>query len=533
MRPPLRRNRANALADALEKNHTDFVIGVMLKRSPRLAHAWIDGEATLLHVAAARNRARVIGRLLELDANIDAIDGHGFTPLFVAARAGAARACAALLDAGARTDTHSFRQKSVLHMAAMGGSAECVRLVLQHSVPQRVPWTRECDNRGYTPMHVAAMCNNAECIGVLARDDPASVDLAHAKGTPLYAAAKYNAPLAVRALCEHGASFHTRKSNGLLPIHRAAYGGCLDAIDALLSFPDADVDAREQRSLRTPLMFAAHQGRTEAVIRLLERGAHMQAVDVNRHTALHRCVAKNHAMCVAAMLPLHNMSPSNGSLAMPLVLAAAHGHAETCAMLVDAGACPHAHYLGDTAIDVATRRRRTGVLAELVPHAHADAGRACIRRRAARVSPRSVRAHANALRDRLGTAHDANAALERLDVLTDAVRSAPVVAAAVHAISLRAPRLVSPVSAALAHARETTCAARAAALECLAACIAHARRDADVPPGVRHALVALYALECVRLRNDVIPDVLDTERDVRDLHITSKGSCLAGGTPPF
>ena len=61
----------------------------------------------------------------------------------------------------------------------------------------------------------------------------------------------------------------------------------------IMYFRDADKEAEDDNG-RTPLLMAAAFGKTEAVIKLLENGADVEAVDNNNKNVVHFIVKQGH-----------------------------------------------------------------------------------------------------------------------------------------------------------------------------------------------------------------------------------------------
>ena len=71
---------------------------------------------TALHVAALKDRWRVVQRLVERGAHIDAVDDRGNTALHIAAKVGSRKALAALLGLGANHSVRDARGSTLLHL---------------------------------------------------------------------------------------------------------------------------------------------------------------------------------------------------------------------------------------------------------------------------------------------------------------------------------------------------------------------------------------------------------------------------------
>ena len=66
-------------------------------------------------------------------------------------------------------------------------------------------------------------------------------------------------------------------------------------------YSGADIEW-EDYSGRTPLLMAATFGKAEAVVKLLERGADVEAVDCNNNNVVHCIVNQGHVNMLKVML---------------------------------------------------------------------------------------------------------------------------------------------------------------------------------------------------------------------------------------
>ena len=83
-------------------------------------------------------------------------------------------------------------------------------------------------------------------------------------------------------LLDGGVDPDARATNGLTPLHWAAFGGHAAAIAALRE-GGVDPDARTEDG-GTPLHLAAHKGNADAIAALLDAGADPSARTKNGHT---------------------------------------------------------------------------------------------------------------------------------------------------------------------------------------------------------------------------------------------------------
>jgi ankyrin repeat protein len=182
--------------------------------------------------------------------------GKGGAELLEAARAGDATAVRTLLRSGADPNAARGDGLTALHLAAESGHLEVVRALVDAKA------NVEAKSRigGYTPLHLAATGAYAEVVRALldAGANPAAATTTGG-ATPLHLAAKaLNGEVAARMLIERG----------------------------------APIDAKENASGQTPLMFAASYGRTATVHELVSHGAdtsiRTEVVDVLRRAAVDR-----------------------------------------------------------------------------------------------------------------------------------------------------------------------------------------------------------------------------------------------------
>jgi len=115
------------------------------------AHATQGGSEPPLHVAAKRDQAAEVRKLVEGRADVELREpGFGWGPLHIAAGSGACQAIYALLELSANVNAQAKDREMPLHLAAAEGHAEALlRLVTARAEVG-------CSNAdGETPLHVA------------------------------------------------------------------------------------------------------------------------------------------------------------------------------------------------------------------------------------------------------------------------------------------------------------------------------------------------------------------------------------------
>lgn len=379
-----------------------YYAGFSLLGGPRLPGSPLPplGQAFMpLHAAALRGDKQKLAELLqEKNINLEIRDRWGRVPLVYAVLGNNQEGMDQLLRAGARPDAVDSHKCTPLHFAGYKGYLGCIKAIL-HAVESRgLPlidnqgglWLAQ-DLRGVTPLHHAAHHSNSKGLHALLKyAAPGTLDTVdHKKRTPLHWAAAYGSEENVRLLIKHGANNLMPDQEGKTPLHWAAiskaesatacvrtligaapssvnwqdYDGITalhlavaearkDIVDVILSVPKCNVDLTDNH-FRTALHWACNRGLTAIVSRLLERGAHLGAVDVYGATPLHYAAQLDHADTVELLVrrPCVRDNPSKeGHTAMlwaaargadsALTVMARHGSSLTQA---DPGGCTALH----------------------------------------------------------------------------------------------------------------------------------------------------------------------------------------------
>ena len=178
-----------------------------LAATPRLVtRATADREGAL-HCVAFGGSTEAAAVLLCADAEVDARDEYGKTPLHTAAFRGHADVATALLHAGAEVDACSKKRQTLLHCAAIFDRREVVEMLLRAKAAVDAR-----DKKQWTPLHEAAYWGSAEVAKALLCAN-ANVDARSNSGwTPLHMAMDHQHWGVVTVLVAWGANLsHVRR----------------------------------------------------------------------------------------------------------------------------------------------------------------------------------------------------------------------------------------------------------------------------------------------------------------------------------
>lgn len=171
-----------------------------------------------------------------------------------------------------------------------------------------------------------------------------------------FAAIKQDDGGAVTALLQRGFDPNTTSPEGQPGLYLALREGSLRAAEALVDWPQANVELRNGQD-ESPLMMAALKGQLRMVRLLIARGA-----DVNKPgwAPLHYAATGGHLEIMEVLLENHafiDAESPNGTT--PLMMAAFYGTPAAVQLLLEAGAdTAMKNKLGLTAIDFARRGNR-------------------------------------------------------------------------------------------------------------------------------------------------------------------------------
>lgn len=284
-------------------------------------------QATALMIAAGKNQADLVARLLAAGADPDRRDKNGDTALNWAVHSGHFQAARLLIEAGA--DPTLSGHGDALQIALRRGHEELVQTLSLHMDARTRPNGRD------TRLMLAVYQDDSGAVGA-ALAAGADVDARDDVDRPLvHVCARLGLGEALAALLEAGAAVDARDHNGFTALMVAAREGKAPLVTQLLA-AGASVNARaEAQGLAlTPLHLAAIGGDPEIIRTLAAAGADLDAPD------------------------------SDG--AVPALWALSEQHLEAVVTLLDLGADPEAaHKDGDSVASIARRFQIKPVLEKL------------------------------------------------------------------------------------------------------------------------------------------------------------------------
>ena len=155
-------------------------------------------------------------------------------------------------------------------------------------------------------------------------------------------------------LCEKGANINTEDIHGAYPIHYAAQlcGPSSESTSSnsrlslialrklLLNGINMDVKDKDGRS---PLLWAASAGSTDAILALIHAGANPSPEDKDGLTVLHCAASRGHTDCIQSLVTLcsANVNCTDFNGCTPIFYSVSLGYVESTKMLLILGALPN------------------------------------------------------------------------------------------------------------------------------------------------------------------------------------------------
>ena len=352
------------------------------------------GDSPLFAAIAEGDTHRVqVRRLLESGAKVNLRNKAGVTPLFLAVTQGSTALAALLLEAGADTralnplPVDSGKPEALAMAAAFSPNPDMIPLLLSHNIDFRLWAANDCgpfmialeqDNiltlralqqhrrqtywgckDGSSPLIKAVASGKLNLIDMLAADS--ELDRKDNRGrTALSWAVEGGDLIAVQKLIARGARLNMADGYGNTALHHAARRGRTDLARALLD-AGADIHQNNRRKESVLHLAAQHEGNSELLELLLERGASLSVRDIEGVSVLGVAARAGHILvldwCLAHGLDINERDRTGRT---PLHLACQGVENErVLRRLLEAGADIGARdYSGQSALDIASAHNK-------------------------------------------------------------------------------------------------------------------------------------------------------------------------------
>jgi ankyrin repeat protein len=324
-----------------------------------------DSKATLLHRAAWWGHKEVVEDLIELGANVNAVDGVGGTPLHAAIQSGCTRyldvihgpyadVLEVLIQHGAHVNATNNWNMTPLHGAAGYGDVNAVELLIKYGADVNI-----ISKTGQSPLHSATLRGSTDVMALLITQgaDPNIVD--NEGNTPLqlllffYQGMQDRAGMEIRdyiiKLVRQGVKVDVQNYQGVTPLQQAAALGYPDLVEAFL-IRGAPVTPKATTGW-TALHSAVASGNAKCVKMLLERNAKINIPgtlpDMIRlprfrwpaRTPLHIAISQRDNTIVSLLIAAGaDVNAIDGYQKTPLQLAIDINNLEAVKLLRDSGA---------------------------------------------------------------------------------------------------------------------------------------------------------------------------------------------------
>lgn len=381
---------------AAENGHKELV-GLLVAIYKATVDALTLEKKTALHLAAEKGRLEVCQHLLELRADICALDNKGQTPLHYAAQNDHSQVVTLFLNHKPDVMMQQNAEGSTcVHIAAMKGSVSVIKELLKFN-PSGITTARnkrkfatplllaasgghkivvevliahgasasDEDADGMTVLHLAAKFGHVDVLEVLRGKVPWSMASVKTGLSALHVAAQYGQIEVVRemllkvsgtiksespAMMDNAEKAGSKPDYCFTPLHLAAQSGHVGVVRILLNSPGVRVDSATAVQGSIPLHLAAENGHSEVVSILLSKSTlQLHVKDKMGRTAMHLAATNGHRELISQLIGQGadiNAPDENGYA--PMHMAAEAGHVEVVKLLVESGASPRAESMEGT-----------------------------------------------------------------------------------------------------------------------------------------------------------------------------------------
>lgn len=254
---------STALNCACRQGHAECVRMLALAGANIEARAEPEQDTPLMNAVALDN-GPMVQTLLDIGADIDAVQRQGRTAVQVAAYYGHLKALQALISGGANLDIMDHEEYTPLRCAIEWKHPEAAMLLLQHRVRINTTFT----DHEHTSLHLAVSSQYTEVI---------------------------------EALLKKGADVEAFDADGDPPLQWAVHKGDLNSVKVLLRY-GAQINRQNPSSGETVLHWAVKCGHISVTELLLANGADTSLIDVDTVTKITNATEDNFDICRALVV---------------------------------------------------------------------------------------------------------------------------------------------------------------------------------------------------------------------------------------
>lgn len=243
---------------------------------------------TALHYATMLQQTSTIKHLVREGADIEARDRRGNTPLLLATHRADVATMNTLLRLGASVQTADRSARTCIHWACQHYATDGLKVLLAHKTCNRVLVNKQEIGKHCTALHWAISLSAQGHASILLEygADPGTMD--RQGRTSMSYCIFFDEPSCLLSLLNHDqACVKLRDAKGRTPLHFCC-GRYLSApcLKILLKSKATDVNAADLK-LRTPLHMCALYSRHFVAKALMQRGASVESVDLNKQSPRH------------------------------------------------------------------------------------------------------------------------------------------------------------------------------------------------------------------------------------------------------
>ncbi|XP_062507660.1 uncharacterized protein LOC134184072 isoform X2 [Corticium candelabrum] len=290
---------------------------------------WTDYKSSALHMAAGRGERSKVSKLVK-QHGVNYQDSKGRTPLMYAVVTGQAKCCQLLIrhDADVNAvDRHGWSAllyaihhcqdevlkhflkyplinlqccdeegQNVFHHSCILKTTKCLEMLLQCSAALKAINKRNVWNE--TALHVAVKYHHSEHLRLLLLSN-AELSVSDGQGrTALHVAVTENALTSIQAILEiKPGEMNLIDLNGQSALHLACFEGTIEAVSLLLANRCCSIDMRDS-CMKSALHLAAQNSRADIVEVLLQRGFQVMVKDADGKNPLQYALEQGDSECV-------------------------------------------------------------------------------------------------------------------------------------------------------------------------------------------------------------------------------------------